>query len=105
MEELRKEQKLPLLPKPVENIPPKELMCATQGDSSHLMNGENSHELHPAVKKSCNSGHLTNDRIWDLGDTENCNSPGDSSNEDDINSDEEHLETGANAFSKESRLL
>lgn len=105
-EQLGKERKFPLLSEPLKNISPlAELTLSTQGLTSHLVNGENSLESLPAITKSHNSGCLTNNRIWDHLDVDNCQSPGDSSNEDDINSGDERLESTANVLSKEPRLL
>lgn len=105
-EHLGKERKFPLPSEPLKNISPStELTFSTQGLTSHLVNGENSLESLPAITKSCNYGCLTNNRLWDHLDVDNCQSPEDSSNKDGINSGNERLESTANVLLKESRLL
>lgn len=100
----------------VENSsPPTEhIVTSPQTDdvSSHLVNGENVSEPYPATTKSCNVGHLTNDRIWDLSDAENCNSPTDDTSENEADDDDEQAaeeeECGSAAtemLQKESKLL
>lgn len=96
---------------PVENIsPPTEHVYTSQTDnSSHLVNGENVSEPYPATTKSCNVGHLVNDRVWDLSDAENGSSPADASENEAEDDEEEQAEergsSGTEALQKESRLL
>lgn len=94
----------------VENsFSPTEHVYTSQTDtSSHLVNGENVSEPYPANTKSCNVGRQANERIWDLSDAENCNSPADTS-ENEAEDDEEQAEERGSAttetLQKESRLL